>query len=351
MKKMLLKWFLLIMWVVSSALPLFASEGDVSQKRSEGGMIFLSIVAELSVTDTEKTVLDIIAFGENNRGYYTRKTDKSIELRIPFLEKDKLQKLLEEKGYIITYNVTTKDLTEEYEVIKRKIASREKLLSQYKALTSSANFSSALSLEREMSFLLTETENFKGQRRRMENDGENLKLNLYFYSQSSGRPQKGDSVFPWINSIDFYTFMTGYEKGWKPFVSPLFNDEEGSGSTLAVAKKWGKTIYYSADGFKAETRTEKNRLKKDTYFWAEALKTQLTGEGYYFLDEKESDINGRTIVEFTWLVPFGSDYYKYVTAISASKNKIYIVEASAEKVLFDAYSSKLEEIISSALIK
>ena len=54
---------------------------------------------------------------------------------------------------------------------------------------------------------------------------------------------------------------------------------------FAVSRKSGNLLIYSPDGFKLRIKTENNTPKKDTLFWSESLKTQLTNTGYFMLDE------------------------------------------------------------------
>ncbi len=116
---------------------------------------------------------------------------------------------------------------------------------------------------------------------------------------------------------------------------------------FASSSEGKSLLIYSPDGLKAEIKTEKNYPRKDTAFWAEALKTQLEGEGYLLADEKPfSSINLEGIC-FTWLLPLGHEYYKYMTAISVKGGKIYIMEAAGEKGLFDSYKTETEKILSS----
>jgi len=122
-------------------------------------------------------------------------------------------------------------------------------------------------------------------------------------------------------------------------------------SGFAVSKKSGNFLIYSPDGFKIRIKAEKNTPKKDIVFWSEALKTHLTNSGYFLLDEtsfNSVNIEGKRI---TWLMPVNHDYYKYMTAIGVKGSRIYIIEASGERGLFDSYEEDIEKIISSVYAK
>ena len=116
---------------------------------------------------------------------------------------------------------------------------------------------------------------------------------------------------------------------------------------FAVSKKRGSFLIYSPDGFKMKIKAERNNPQKDTLFWTEALKTHLVNNGYFLLDEAPFYSKNLEGVKFTWLMPVAYDYYKYMTAVAVKGNKIYIIEASGEKKLFETYEEDIETIISS----
>ena len=120
---------------------------------------------------------------------------------------------------------------------------------------------------------------------------------------------------------------------------------------FAVSKKGKSFLVYSPDGFKLKIKTEKNNPQKDTLFWAETLKTHLAKNGYFLFDEASSISANLEWRRITWLMPVNHDYYKYMTAIAVKGKRIYIIEASGEKKLFDNYEEDIEKIISSVSAK
>jgi len=132
-------------------------------------------------------------------------------------------------------------------------------------------------------------------------------------------------------------FIMGCTLSFKVEVPPGF----------AISKKSGNYLIYSPDGFKIRIKAEKNTPKKDTQFWSEALKTHLANSGYFLFDEtsfNSVNLEGKRI---TWLMPVSHEYYKYMTAIAVKGNRIFIIEASGEKKLFDSYEEDIEKVISS----
>ena len=120
---------------------------------------------------------------------------------------------------------------------------------------------------------------------------------------------------------------------------------------FAAQKEGGKIVFYSPDGFKAAIKSEKNKPEKNTAFWAEALRTQLEGEGYLILSEKPYTSDNLEWVSFTWLLPKGQRYYKYMTALSVRDKRIFIMEAAGEKDIFDSYEKDVENVITSVVAR
>jgi len=120
---------------------------------------------------------------------------------------------------------------------------------------------------------------------------------------------------------------------------------------FAISAKGKNFSIYSPDGFKMRIKTERNNPQKDTLFWSEALKTQLKNDGYFLFDEVPFNSINLEWRKITWLMPVGQGYYKYMTAIAVKGRRIYIIEASGEKELFDSYKEDIEKIIFSVFAK
>lgn len=120
---------------------------------------------------------------------------------------------------------------------------------------------------------------------------------------------------------------------------------------FAFSESRGKLRIYSPDGLKITVRAEKNTPQKDSEFWAGALENQLEKKGY-LLEKKErfssANLNG---ISLLWVVPFGHEYYSYMTALAVKGRKIYIMEAAGEQKLFERYEKEIAGILSSLAAK
>ena len=129
----------------------------------------VNIVAELSVTDPSKTSDAFSDYSEAAGGYYLKKTDYGISLRLPIGMLNKVEELLKEKGTLTRYNINTSDIENEYLVAIKQLDARRKLLNDYNNLIATAKFSSTLALEKELMTVVSEMENLRGKINKMEN--------------------------------------------------------------------------------------------------------------------------------------------------------------------------------------
>ncbi|MCL2793298.1 MAG: DUF4349 domain-containing protein [Spirochaetaceae bacterium] len=173
----------------------------------------INIFAELSVADSGRAVQIFADYSDSVGGFYIRKTNNSISLRLPASEGavGKIENILKENGTLIRYNINTNDIGNEYLVLQRQLDSRRRLLSEYNRLMTSAAFSSTLTLERELMTVIAEMENLQGRINRMDNEYRFLRLDINFFSEEARRPPVARrSSFDWINRINFFNFVGGH---------------------------------------------------------------------------------------------------------------------------------------------
>jgi len=186
-------------------------DGLLSASEIENKKLTFHISSSLAVSNPRESGDEIASLCESGGGYYTRKSDYGVSLRYPHSCKDMMEEMIRKSGIVLSWNVSTQDAGTEYYALVNQLKSREKLFSEYMRLIESSGFSGTLSLERELTSLVTEMESFKGRIRKMEHDFAYIYLDLDFSSEDNPEPVKKESSFPWINRIDFYDFaLSGY---------------------------------------------------------------------------------------------------------------------------------------------
>jgi len=197
--------FLVVLFIIT-----FLVVAQTAMAQTESKKLSINIVAELSVADPSKAVQALADYCESAGGYYIKKSDYGISLRLPAGMSNKVEDILKANGTLIRYNINTTDVGNEHLVLTKQLDSRKKLLSDYDKLIASSGFSSTLTLERELMTVVTEMENLKGRINKMDNEYKFLKLDIKFFSEEARRNVSVRSSFDWINRINFYKFVGGY---------------------------------------------------------------------------------------------------------------------------------------------
>jgi len=198
--------FLIVLFIFLIIFPIVA---QTAVAQTDSKKLSINIVAELSVVDPSKTVHVLADYCESVGGYYIKKSDHGISLRLPAGMSNKVEDILKANGTLIRYNINTTDIGNEHLVLTKQLDSRRKLLSDYDKLIASSQFSSTLTLERELMTVVSEMENLKGRINKMENEYKFLKLDIKFFSEDVSRDVSARSSFDWINRINFYKFIGG----------------------------------------------------------------------------------------------------------------------------------------------
>ncbi len=106
----------------------------------------------------------------------------------------------------------------------------------------------------------------------------------------------------------------------------------------------------SPEGMLYRVRTVANEPAKDLAFWSEALRVQLTREGYRMIGQQEQFSGAREGVFYEWGVRYGAEDYIYLTAILVLGDRIAVAEAGGEHTVYRKYREQILESLKSIRI-
>ncbi len=204
-----------IVVLLGSAL-LFGQEGGGnptaggSSGKDAGPSEYLSfsVQAQLLVIDREAAADALVEWVEAQKGYFIEKSLQSVVLKIPVEDFHKLRTIVQkEADEIVSYDVNTYDLRQELNSVQAAIASREENLRRVLVFLDNTDVAGTLALEREISSLMREIENLKGRERVLRNRMAYAEAYIQLSSMGTDIPSKRPSSFPWINTIDLYSFL------------------------------------------------------------------------------------------------------------------------------------------------
>ena len=123
--------------------------------------------------------------------------------------------------------------------------------------------------------------------------------------------------------------LLGSCSGYKVPVPEGFASVPGSGVFRAV----------SPEGLTFRVKTVQHEPRMELGFWAEALQTHMSKEGYQLKGTAKGSTGpypkavGDGIF-FEWVVPFANTSYTYLTALYASPSRIVVAECAGDSLVF-----------------
>lgn len=195
-------------WVLGLALVLTlgAAPGAPAQ---EARYLALRASAQLLVTDREAAAAALIAWTEEQGGYFVERSLDRVVLRVPaaaFAELREVARGAAEE--VIAFNPSAEDLREELAAVQAAIASREENLERVLTfLDESDDIEGTLALEREISSLMQELESLRGRERAINTRVAYARAEIALSAQAAGIPDTVPSSFEWLNELDLYDFL------------------------------------------------------------------------------------------------------------------------------------------------
>ena len=95
----------------------------------------------------------------------------------------------------------------------------------------------------------------------------------------------------------------------------------------------------SPEGVLFRVRTVPNQPPQQLGFWTEALRTQLTREGYTYIDTRELSSPLGAVVLLRWSVTVGQSDWLYLTALAELGDQLVIAEAAGDVTLLGEYEA------------
>ena len=165
--------------------------------------------ATILVADADATADLIASWAEEKNGYYLLKSTEIVVIRFPYEHISELRAFLEETAEeVVEMSPQAVDLREELLGLQSGIKSREEILQRNLSYVDDADVDGTLAIEQEVIQILTEIESLKGRLRKLNVDRAYAlsEVSLSFMEESI--PEDIPSSFGWINTVDFYRFMS-----------------------------------------------------------------------------------------------------------------------------------------------
>lgn len=195
-------------WAVGLALVMVLGAAPRAAAEDER-YLALQASAQLLVTDREAAASALIAWTEEQGGYFVERSLDRLVVRVPaaaFAELREVARSTAEE--VIAFNPSAEDLREELAATQAAIASREENLERVLTfLDESEDIAGTLALEREISSLMQELESLRGRERAIRTRIAYARAEIALSAQAAGIPDTLPSSFDWLNELDLYDFL------------------------------------------------------------------------------------------------------------------------------------------------
>ncbi len=287
----------------------------------------LSINTGLMVFDRQIAADSIGYWAEAHGGYFVWKSDERVVVRVPDGAAEDFRDFVETiSDGIIDYGRSTVDLRQQILQASSVLEAREEILDRNLALLDSSDVEGTLALEKEIRRLMGEIDTSRGALRKLTNDAAfaAVYVNLSFRSQTL--PDRRPSNFNWINSVDFYNFISGYQRS---------DAKRIWGSPIELPEGFARVddrngyVGISPQGARFRMVKLENYPEQDSTFWIKALESDLRERGYIpmLTETTLPNFDGESpFRSLLWGMPVGEKDYLYLTALRVTGKYLEFLE-------------------------
>ena len=287
------------------------------------------VVATLTVQVFDRDAAREAAITRANKagGWFASLTDESVRLRVPVAEARTVIEDLRALGRVIDRGYQVEDLSGQVGDLEARLNGRQQVLSQYMEVLATASPKAVVTVEREISRVITEIEGIQGQLRLLQDQSSYADITVSFAFRDRSAPiRDGSSSFDWLNALNLADLLADFHQGYR-------SDVHLRGATgltpegFAPYKKRGHGVRaVSPDDVLFRIRGWKNKPAADLAFWSEAMETRMKEAGYRVLST--STIGERTLLELG--AANGQQDWTYLVGLSVEGKRITVVEAAGE---------------------
>lgn len=298
----------------------------------------------LKTTAPEVVRKKLLNFTNEKNGYLKGFDNTSITLIFPIsLDKEEIISFVKNLGTIVSQNLKTEDYTDEVIKLQTKIKVKEKYLKELNELVGEADLLQTLDMEKEISKVIQELEELKGNYNYYLELISTQEVNIQFvFLESSAVPII--SAPGWVSSIGIYNF-------YKLFRGDIKKDQGSEPRNIPLLPNFAiyennstfKEKYITADGIQFGIREVENKPKADSIeLWHNAVINFLEISGYTIKEKKN-------INEFKFILAEGTtkeERFIYGIAFKIKDNDtVLLMEVGGYEKHFHKYYNEIINFI------
>jgi len=157
----------------------------------------------VKVSDPGQAADALVAAVEKLGGYFSARNDAGVSLRVPVARVPEVLALIPPMGTVVAENSASRDLGPMLEQWRTLLGSRTSVLQRYFAVIGEAGPDAVVTVEREMTALVQQIEQLKGQIQLAEHQLALAQIDVRFEFRDRRAPARdGSSSFSWLNGLN-----------------------------------------------------------------------------------------------------------------------------------------------------
>jgi len=311
-----------------------AKEPVAEPAHADASAITASLVVK--VPQVEPAADALVAKAKDLGGWFASRQSDRIDLRIPAARVNDLLAAIDPMGTVVERNLQREDRSFQLTDVRSRLKAREDMLQNYFDVLVGANADSVVTVEVQVTALVAEIEQLKGQLKVLEDQVAWARVSVAFQFRERNAPTRdGSSSFAWLNAMNLQDLIDDFQATRTGTRARRVHADLPEG--FARFRQHRALRATSPDGVLFRVRTARHKPRGTLAFWKEALKNRMIDAGYRFISEEE--VNGGYLLEL--MAPMGTEDWSYVVAVWPDGRRLVIAEAAGETTRFQARRDKV----------
>ena len=289
----------------------------------------------LKVAQRDAAADAVIAKAKELGGYFSSLSSDQVVLRVPVASVDALVSAASGLGFVVARGYSRTDQSAALDEQRSRLGAREEVLARYMDVLSGAHADAVVTVESQITALISEIETLKGSIQLLEAQTSYGTVTVSFQFQDRAAPARnGSSHFPWLNTVNLSDRLSDLRDG--PSGPRLHGVTVTAPTEFAPYKKARPYRATSPDDVFFVVRTAKHKPEATLAFWKEALRKRMVDAGYTVVSESDVSASGKPGALIELAAPMGAQDYSYLVAVFVDGKRLVIVEAAGEVSRFQA---------------
>ncbi len=186
------------------------AEKSAKPDPTDGRATALAARMTVKVIHPDEVRAELTKLVKKSGGFVTLVTDYALHIKLPPGKLAEVMKAASAKGAVLDKHLTRTDLTESIAQLQGKVRSKTEIMQRLRGFVDDSNVRATLTIEREMTRLVRELEQVKGQLRVQQDQARWATLQISFRYRKRGRVKYVRSPFKWLNSVDLDRFLRSF---------------------------------------------------------------------------------------------------------------------------------------------